>query len=75
MLAIAVLGVARVLNADAVLSVFVAGLAYNYMVANDDVGPQNTIDEGVNRYLVLPLFLLLGVELPWSDWVGLGWRA
>ncbi len=72
-LAIAVLGAARVLDADGVLSVFVAGLAYNGLVAEDEVGPQNTIDEGVNRYVVLPLFLLLGVELPWSDWGALGW--
>ncbi len=53
-LAVAVLGVARVVQADGVLSVFVAGLAYNAVVANDEVGPQNTIDEGVNRYVVLP---------------------
>jgi NhaP-type Na+/H+ or K+/H+ antiporter len=74
-LAIAVLGVARVLQADGVLAVFVAGLAYNYTVAEDEVGPQGTLDEGINRYLVLPLFLLLGVELPWSDWAGLGVAA
>ncbi len=74
-LAVAVLGVARVLNADGVLSVFVAGLAYNAVVANDEVGPQNTLDEGVNRYVVLPLFLLLGIELPWSQWADLGWVA
>jgi NhaP-type Na+/H+ or K+/H+ antiporter len=74
-LAVAVLGVARVLKADGVLSVFVAGLAYNAVVANDEVGPQNTIDEAVNRYVVLPLFLLLGIELPWSQWVDLGWAA
>ena len=74
-LAVAVLGVARVLDADGVLSVFVAGLAYNRTVADDEVGPQNTIDEGINRYVVLPLFLLLGIELPWSQWADLGWAA
>ncbi len=74
-LAVAVLGLARVANADGVLSVFVASLAYNYSVADDEVGPQNTIDEGVNRYLVLPLFLLLGIELPWAQWRDLGWAA
>ena len=74
-LAVAVLGTARLLQADGVLSVFVAGLAYNYCVADGEVGPQDTIDEGVNRYLVLPLFLLLGVEVPWSDWAVLGWRG
>jgi NhaP-type Na+/H+ or K+/H+ antiporter len=74
-LAVAVLGIARVLDADGVLSVFVAGLAYNRTVADDEVGPQNTIDEGVNRYVVLPLFLLLGIELPWAQWADLGWAA
>ena len=74
-MAFAVLGIARLLEADGVLSVFVAGLAYNYTVAEDEVGPQNTVDEGVNRYLVLPLFLLLGVELPWAAWRDLGWGA
>ena len=74
-LAVAVLGLARVARADGVLSVFVAGLAYNLAVADDEVGPQNTIDEGVNRYLVLPLFLLLGLELPWAQWRELGWAA
>ncbi|MGY5883511.1 cation:proton antiporter domain-containing protein [Modestobacter lacusdianchii] len=74
-LAVAVLGLARVADTDGVLAVFVAGLAYNAGVANDEVGPQNTIDEGVNRYVVLPLFLLLGIELPWSAWADLGWAA
>ncbi|MCZ2812769.1 cation:proton antiporter [Modestobacter sp. VKM Ac-2979] len=74
-LAVAVLGIARIANSDGVLAVFVAGLAYNFAVAQDEVGPQNTIDEGVNRYLVLPLFLLLGILLPWSAWADLGWAA
>ncbi|MGY1838675.1 MULTISPECIES: cation:proton antiporter domain-containing protein [unclassified Modestobacter] len=74
-LAVAVLGIARIANADGVLAVFVAGLAYNFAVSQDDVGPQNTIDEGINRYLVLPLFLLLGILLPWSGWADLGWAA
>jgi NhaP-type Na+/H+ or K+/H+ antiporter len=74
-LAIAALGIARLLKADGILAVFVTGLAYNFSVAQDEVGPQDTIDEGVNRYLVLPVFVLLGVELPWADWAGLGAAA
>lgn len=74
-LAFAVLGLARVVDADGVLSVFVAGLAYNRSVADDEVGPQGRVDEGINRYLVLPLFLVLGVVLPWAEWQALGWAA
>ncbi|GAB3363368.1 hypothetical protein GCM10027300_37660 [Modestobacter lapidis] len=75
MLAIAVLGITRLLNADGVLAVFVAGLAYNSTVANDEMAEQDTVDEGVNRYLGFPLFLLVGITLPWSDWAELGWAA
>lgn len=75
LLAVAVLGVARLLKADGVLAVFVAGLTYNFCVADDETGVQDTVDEAVNRYLVLPIFLLLGVLLPWSAWRDLGAAA
>ncbi len=71
-LAVAVLGVARVVGSDGVLAVFVAGLAYNRMVAKGHRGPQESVDEAVNNFAVLPLFLVLGLVLPWSDWVELG---
>jgi len=74
-LAVAVLGLARVARTDAVLAVFAAGLAYNVVVAPGERGPQQSLDDALNRYLVLPLFLLLGVELPWSAWARLGWGA
>lgn len=72
LLAIAVLGIARVVGADGVLAVFVAGLAYNRMVPGSERSPQDSIDEAVNRYAVLPLFLLLGAVLPWRDWAAFG---
>ncbi len=75
LLAVAVLGVARLLKSDGVLAVFVAGLAYNYCVGDGETGVQDTVDEAVNRYLVLPIFLLLGVLLPWSAWGDLGAAA
>ncbi|MEJ5946594.1 cation:proton antiporter [Pseudokineococcus basanitobsidens] len=75
LLAVAVLGVARLVGTDGVLAVFVAGLAYNRVVPTSDREPQDSLDEAVNRYAVLPFFLLLGVVLPWSDWAALGWGA
>ncbi|MCI2240087.1 cation:proton antiporter [Paenibacillus sp. TRM 82003] len=72
LLAVAVLGVARVLGGDGVLAAFVAGLAYNRLVPDSDRSPQDAVDEAVNRYAVLPLFLVLGAVLPWSGWVDLG---
>ncbi|WP_447008124.1 cation:proton antiporter [Saccharothrix isguenensis] len=72
LLAVGVLGVARLAHTDGVLAVFVAGLAYNRLVDQHERGPQDAIDEAVNRYAVIPLFLVLGAVLPWRDWVDFG---
>lgn len=72
LLAVGVLGVARLAGTDGVLAVFVAGLSYNRLVDRSDRDPQDSIDEAVNRYAALPLFLVLGVVLPWQHWVEFG---
>lgn len=72
LLAVSVLGIARLAGTGGVLAVFVAGIAYNRMVAESDRGPQDAVDEAVNRYAVLPLFLVFGAVLPWQDWIAFG---
>ncbi|MDQ4021527.1 MAG: cation:proton antiporter [Actinomycetota bacterium] len=72
LLAVAVLGIARLAGTDGVLAVFVAGLAYNRMIGESERSPQDSIDEAVNRYAVLPLFLVLGTVLPWQEWAEFG---
>lgn len=74
-LALGVLGVSGLARVDGVLAVFCAGLAYNALVDGPDRSSDGTVDEGVNRFAVLPLFVLLGATLPWSAWRGLGWGA
>lgn len=71
-MAVAVLGACRVLETDGVLGVFVAGLAYNAVIDEEDRQEQDMLDEVANRYLVLPYFLLVGVVLPWKEWGALG---
>ncbi|NGM15241.1 cation:proton antiporter [Verrucosispora sioxanthis] len=72
-LGVAALGVARLAYTDGILAVFVAGLAYNGVVGGRSRASQQRLDDALTRYLVLPLFFLLGVEVPWRDWVELGW--
>lgn len=72
-LAAMVLGLSGVLNADGLLSVFVAGLLHNRVVTGGDRQVEVGIDESLNHFLVIPVFILLGAVLPWSDWAGLGW--
>ncbi len=73
LLALAVLGVARLAEVAGVLAVFVAGLAYNRVVPDSPRRHQVAVDEGINRYAVIPLFAVLGIVLPWAQWSDLGW--
>ena len=75
LLAVGTLGVARLLETDGVLAVFVAGLLYNAAVGDRDREQQDSLDEAFNRYLIVPVFLLLGAVLPFGQWRDLGWGA
>lgn len=72
-LSVAALGVARVARTDGILAVFVAGLAYNAVIGNRSRASEQQLDDALTRYLVLPLFFLLGTEVPWRGWRDLGW--
>jgi NhaP-type Na+/H+ or K+/H+ antiporter len=74
-LAFAVLGLSGVFHLDGILAVFVAGLAFNGASTGGDRTAELEIDEAVNRFAVLPLFLMLGAALPWAEWEKLGWAG
>ena len=74
-LALLVLGLSGVLHLDGVLAAFVAGLAFNLTSTGAERTAEVEIDEAVNRFAVLPMFLLLGATIPWTVWRELGWTA
>jgi sodium/hydrogen antiporter len=74
-LAVAALALAALVATDDLLSVFVTGLAFNAHTRDREREAEETIDEGVNRVLVLPLFVIFGVVLPWASWSELGWTG
>lgn len=73
-LTITVIGVAYLVHGQAVLAVFVAGLAYDTQISDDVRREEWEVQEAVNENLVLPFFVLLGVVLPWSEWGSIGWK-
>jgi NhaP-type Na+/H+ or K+/H+ antiporter len=75
LLALGVLGLSGLLHADGVLAVFVAGLAFNAAGTGAERGGEVRIDEGINRFVVIPLFLTFGAALPLGEWARLGWRG
>ena len=67
------LGAVTLLRGEGILGVLAAGLAYNHTVSRSDRSEEFEVQEAINRFLVLPVFTLLGLALPWTSWGALGW--
>jgi NhaP-type Na+/H+ or K+/H+ antiporter len=74
-LSILVLGAAKLLGTDGILSVFVAGLAFGNVISGNERAEEDNVQEAINRFFTLPIFILLGVMLPWDLWLALGWQT
>ncbi|TKJ28373.1 cation:proton antiporter [Blastococcus sp. CCUG 61487] len=74
-LAFAVLGLSGIVKVDGVLAVFVCGLAFNLVATGSERTTDAPIDEAINRFLVIPLFIAVGAALPWAAWADLGWQG
>jgi sodium/hydrogen antiporter len=74
-LSLAVLGAAKLLGSDGILAVFVAGLAFDAAVSESDRAEEERVQEAMNRFFILPIFVLLGLTIPWEAWLKLGWAG
>jgi NhaP-type Na+/H+ or K+/H+ antiporter len=67
------LGAAKLVGADALISVFLAGLVFNIFAARDEEHEEENIQEAVAKLFTLPIFVVFGIALPLSEWLQLGW--
>lgn len=67
------LGAAKLMGADAVLSVFLAGVAFNLCMRRREEHEERHIQEAVAKLFTLPMFVIFGIALPFSEWARLGW--
>lgn len=74
-LSLTTLGAAKLLATDGVLAVFVAGLAFSIVVGGQARSQEENLQEAINRFFTLPIFVLLGLMLPWTQWFALGWKT
>jgi sodium/hydrogen antiporter len=74
-LSLVVLGLAGLAGVAGILAVFVAGVAFVTNLPPRDEAEEERVQEPVSRLLLLPIFALLGVALPWAEWRELGWRG
>lgn len=74
-LTLSVLGVLELLGLNSVLAVFVAGVALQAVAHSEATDPKGRMQEAVTRFFDLPIFVLLGLAVPWEGWLGLGWSG
>jgi NhaP-type Na+/H+ or K+/H+ antiporter len=77
-LALVALGVSNLIGSDGLLAVFVAGAAFSLTVGEKQEERQEHrehFQEAVNRFFILPIFVLFGLALPWRDWAAMGWSG
>jgi sodium/hydrogen antiporter len=74
-LSLTVLGVTELLHLNGVLAAFVAGIVFNFAGSSDAKESQEEVQEAISRFFDLPVFVLLGMALPWQGWLDLGWRG
>ncbi len=70
-LSLTVLGVTELLGMNGVLAAFVADV-FNFAGSSDAKEPQEDVQEAITRFFDLPVFVLLGMALPWRGWLELG---
>lgn len=74
-LSITMLGAAKLIGTDGILAVFVAGLIFSDVVSGDEKAEEENVQEAINRFFILPIFILLGLVIPWQQWWALGWKG
>ncbi|WP_029032531.1 cation:proton antiporter [Salinarimonas rosea] len=72
-LSLLTLGLAALARADALISVFLAGLVFNLRSDITQQHQEENIQEAVNKLFTLPMFVILGAALPLDAWAAIGW--
>jgi len=70
-----VLGFVKLLGSDGILAVFVAGIAFDMVVGGSVSAEEENVQEAVDRFFTIYIFVLLGLALPWQQWLELGWKG
>lgn len=74
-LALLAVSAAKLAGSDGILASFAAGVAFNAMIDRAEEQQDENLQEAITRMFSMPVFVLLGVLLPWDGWFSLGWPA
>lgn len=74
-LSLLAVGAAKLVSVEGLVAVFVAGIAFDQVVGGSERAEEENVQEAVNQFFTLPIFVLFGMLLPWDEWARLGWLA
>jgi sodium/hydrogen antiporter len=67
------LGMGHVIGAESLISVFVAGLAFDFWSDTGEKHDEENVQEAVSKLCTIPMLVLFGTALPIGAWVEMGW--
>jgi NhaP-type Na+/H+ or K+/H+ antiporter len=79
-LALVVMAVVKLMDSDGLLAVMVAGITYARVRVNEKKGEglekeEQHYEEVFKQLLQVPVFVLVGISIPWDQWLELGWAG
>jgi sodium/hydrogen antiporter len=66
------LGSAEMIGVNSLIAVFAAGIAFDHVVKGQERMEEEKVQEAANQFFTLPIFALLGLVMPWQEWLRLG---
>lgn len=66
------LGAAELAGMNGILAVFASGLAFSRAVGERDRVREERVQDAINGFFTLPIFVLIGLLVPWEGWRSLG---
>lgn len=69
------LGGVKLIGSDGILAVFIAGTFFSMTSTEEERRDEERIVEGADRFFTIPVFALLGLAIPWQEWIKLGWEG
>ena len=72
-LALFVLSLVEVLQANGIIAVFAAGLMVKRVVSKNEELQEEKVQDTMERLLTVPVFFFLGLYLPIDAWLTIGW--
>lgn len=74
-LTISVMAAAKLLGINDILAVFAAGIFFSHVLGSREHHEEEQTQEIINRFFLIPVFVVFGAALPVSSWAQYGWAA